>query len=100
MTGTVRRETASWVEPIGRIGLATQGALYAVVAVIALQVASGHSDDRADQRGAIEAVSSQSFGRLLLTALTIGLAFHCVWRLMLAARGAVGDDDATEWLKR
>jgi hypothetical protein len=100
MTSTLRRESARWVEPIGRIGLATQGVLYAVMALLALQVASGHSDDRADQRGAIEAVSSQSFGRLLLFALTIGLAFHCVWRLLLAYRGGPGDDDAKEWIKR
>jgi hypothetical protein len=100
MTSTLRRETASWVEPVGRIGLATQGVLYAVVAMLALQVASGHSDDRADQRGAIEAVSSQSFGRVLLLVLTLGLALHCAWRLLLAIRGAPGDDDAKDWVKR
>lgn len=100
MSSTLRRESARWVEPVGRIGLATQGVLYAVVGLLALQVASGHTDDRADQRGAIQAVSSQSFGRLLLLVLTIGLAFHCAWRLLLAYRGDPGDDDAKEWIKR
>ncbi|MEY2448790.1 MAG: hypothetical protein QOH79_2266 [Acidimicrobiaceae bacterium] len=100
MTSTMRRESARWVEPVGRIGLATQGVLYAVVALLALQVASGRVNDRADQRGAIEAVANQSFGRLLLFVLTIGLAFHCAWRLLLAYRGDPGEDDAKEWMKR
>ncbi|MEY2423538.1 MAG: hypothetical protein QOI95_3605 [Acidimicrobiaceae bacterium] len=100
MTSTLRRESARWVEPVGRIGLATQGLLYAVVGVLALQVAAGHTDDRADQRGAIDAVANQSFGHVLLLVLTIGLALHCAWRLLLAYRGDPGDDDAKEWIKR
>jgi hypothetical protein len=99
VTSTLRRESAEWVEPIGRVGLVTQGILYAVVALLALQVASGQQD-RADQKGAIEAVAGQSFGHLLLLVLTIGLALHCVWRLLLAYRGEPDDNDAKEWVKR
>ena len=90
----VRRETDPWIEPVGRIGLAVQGALYIVVGVLALQVASGRQD-QADQRGAIDAVANQPFGRLLLLFLTAGLALHCCWRLVLAARGGPGDDDVS-----
>ena len=100
MTTTLRRESARWVEPVGRIGLAVQGVLYGIVGILALQVASGHTDDRADQHGAIETVSSQPFGRALLLALTVGLALHCAWRLLLAYRGEPGDDDAKAWIKR
>lgn len=100
MTSTaVRRETAEWVEPIGRVGLATQGALYAIVGLLALQVASGHND-RADQHGAMYAVGSQPFGRALLVVLIIGLALHCVWRLLLFVRGSPGADDAGDYAKR
>jgi len=95
----VRRETDPWIEPVGRIGLAVQGVLYLVVGVLALQVASG-SKDQADQRGAIEAVANQPFGRLLLLVLTVGLALHCCWRFVLAARGGPGDDDAGAVAKR
>lgn len=95
----LRRETAEWVEPIGRIGLAAQGVLYAVVGLIALQVAAGH-DDRADQHGAMYAVVSQPFGRVLLVVLIVGLALHAVWRSLLFLRGAPGDDDAGDYAKR
>lgn len=96
----VRADTAGWVEPVGRVGLVTQGVLYAIVGLLALQVAAGHADDRADQHGAIESVAGQPFGRALLFVLTAGLAFHCGWRFLLAARGEPGDDDAKAWVKR
>ena len=80
--------------------MASQGVLYAVVGILALQVASGHEGDRADQHGALYAVSSQPFGRALLLVLTVGLAAHCVWRLLLFVRGDVGPDDAQDWVKR
>src|SRR3982750_4199261 len=98
MATTVRPKTARWVEPVGRVGLATQGVLYGVVGVLALQVASGHTTDRADQRGAIETVASQPFGRGLLLALTAGLAFHCAWRLLLASRGDPSEDEPKDWV--
>jgi hypothetical protein len=93
------RDSERWIEVVGRIGLATQGLLYVVVGLLAQQVASGRND-RADQRGAIEAVADQRFGRLLLLILTIGLALHCCWRLVLAVRGTPGDDDAEIVVKR
>jgi len=97
---SVRQKSEPWVAPVGRVGVASQGVLYAVVGILALQVASGHETDRADQHGALYAVSSQPFGRALLLVLTVGLAAHCVWRLLLFVRGDVGSDDAKDWAKR
>ena len=75
--------------------------MYVVVGVLALQVAAGHTDDRADQRGAIETVAAQPVGRLLVLVLAIGLLAHCGWRLYRAARGTPGgDDDAGSVLQR
>ena len=95
----IRRDSERWIEVVGRIGLATQGVLYGVVGLLALQVAAGRND-QADQRGAIEAVADQRFGRFLLLILTIGLALHCCWRLVLAARGGPGEDDTKAVAKR
>lgn len=96
----IRRETEGWVEPIGRVGLVTQGLLYAIVALLALHVASGSTGDRADQQGAMYAVANQPLGRVLLLALTIGLALHCAWRVLLFLRGAPGPDDAGDLAQR
>jgi hypothetical protein len=75
--------------------------LYVIVGLLALQVAAGHTDDRADQRGAIEKVSEQPVGRLLVLLLAMGLVVHSVWRFARAARGTPGEgDDATSALQR
>ena len=89
-----------WAARAGRIGLATQGFLYVVVGVLALQVASGHNEGRADQRGAIETVSAQPAGRLLVFVLAVGLVVHCGWRLYRAARGTPGEEDAMSSAQR
>src|SRR4029079_2853931 len=56
---------------------------------------------RADQRGAIEKVSEQPVGRLLVLLLAIGLVVHAVWRFARAARGTPGEgEDAASTLQR
>src|SRR3954462_15497442 len=58
-----------------RIGLASQGFLYIVVALLALTIVFG-DDAHADQHGAIDAVAAQPFGKLLLFILPAGVAGH------------------------
>src|SRR5262249_52927150 len=96
----VRDKTGSWVAPIGRIGLATQGVLYVLVGILARQVAAGHGDDQPSQTGAIETFADQPFGRVLISVVAVGLALHCLWRLTLAARGDVGPDGPADVIKR
>jgi multisubunit Na+/H+ antiporter MnhG subunit len=72
-----------------RVGLASQGFLYIVVALLALTIVFG-DDAQADQHGAIDAVAAQPFGKLLLLMLTAGVASHAVWRASKAIRS---DDD-------
>src|SRR3954463_2895801 len=72
-----------------RIGLASQGFLYVVVALLALTIVFG-DDAQADQHGAIDALAAQPFGKLLLLILAAGVASHAVWRASKAIRS---DDD-------
>jgi hypothetical protein len=89
-------------EHLGRLALATQGVLYVVVGLIAASLARGdHSPgEEASQRGAIESVARQPFGRVLLVLLLGGLAAHGAWRLLLAIRGEPGTDDGKSVVKR
>jgi Domain of Unknown Function (DUF1206) len=89
------------IELVGRIALATQGVLYGIMGVLAVEVARGHQGARASQHGAIEATARQPFGRWLLAVLAAGLAIHALWRLALMVRGEPGDgDDAGSVAKR
>ena len=52
-----------WFKRLARFGMVARGVLYLVVALLALRIATGDFDDRADKQGALQAVVRQPFGR-------------------------------------
>jgi len=84
---------STWLERLARAGLAARGLLYLVVAVLAVQVARGHRDARADKQGALQAVVRQPFGRVLVLLLAVGFAGYAIWRFVEAAVGPPDEDD-------
>ena len=85
---------STWLERLARAGLAARGLLYVVVAVLALQVARGHSDTRADKQGALQTVVHQPLGKVLVLLLAVGFAGYALWRFVAAAVGPADEDDA------
>jgi hypothetical protein len=79
-----RAGRSPWVERLGRIGLVAQGVLYAVVGILAIQVALGGRKENPDKGGALRTIADQPFGRVLLVLLAAGLAAYAVWRLAQA----------------
>ena len=84
---------STWLERLARAGLVARGVLYVVVAILALQVAGGHGEARADKQGALQTVVRQPLGRLLVLALAIGFAGYALWRFVEAAVGPRDEDD-------
>ena len=74
-------------EAAGRAGLAARGAMYCVVAALAIRLVTG-ADERADRDGALEALARQRAGSLLLGAIALGFAGYAAWRLLRALTGA------------
>lgn len=85
---------------LGRLAIATQGILYVVVGLLAVKVAAGDRGADASQKGAIQTVARQPYGKVLLVAVVLGVASHALWRLALAIRGEPGDEDGTSAVKR
>lgn len=86
---------SDWPARVGRVGLCARGVIYACVALVALRVAAGDHAQEIERRGALEAVSHQPLGEVLLVILALGFAAHVLWRVMKAAIGASeGRDDA------
>jgi len=89
------------VEGMGRAGLAARGALYAVVGLLALQLAAGRSTQRPDGEGALAVLALQPLGKVLLVAAAAGFAGYSLWRLSAALLDTEGDGTgATGWAKR
>jgi hypothetical protein len=68
------------LQRLGRLGLVARGLLYAVVGVLAFNVARG-SSRQADRQGALRAVGGTTVGRWLLVLVAVGFAGYALWRL-------------------
>lgn len=79
------------MDALARAGLAARGVLYVLVGVLALLVASGHKSGESDQRGAMQELSQQTGGFVLLLLVAIGLTGYALWRLSEAAFGVAGE---------
>lgn len=77
---------------IARAGLIAKGVLYAVLALLALQIALGNGAE-ADSQGALREVASRPFGTAMLVVLGLGFAGYAGWQLRCAVKG-------DEWLAR
>lgn len=96
-----RAAESPWIEGLARAGLVARGVLYAVVGVIALQVAFGKKDQDADKQGALAALARQPLGKVLLVAVAVGFAGYALWRFLSAFLDTEGDgSDAGGWAKR
>ncbi|MCU1373173.1 MAG: rane protein [Actinomycetia bacterium] len=88
MTDTQTAERGA--EVAGRFGLASRGLVYCLLALLALQVATGDRSEEADRQGALRMAARQPFGAALLVAITIGFAGYALWRF---AEAGFGRDD-------
>jgi hypothetical protein len=84
---TAGRTAHGHKDTLGRVGLVGRGVLYAVIGVLALQLAIGSPDEEASPQGAIEWIGEQPLGKFLLVALTLSLVALALWRALDAWRG-------------
>ena len=74
------------VEWLGRAGLVAQGVIYALISLLAIQVAvdGRDSSEPPDREGALQLVAHQPFGKWLLALLGVGFVAYALWRLAQA----------------
>ena len=82
-----------WFKRLARFGMVARGFLYLVVALLALRIATGDFDERADKQGAMQAVVRQPLGKVLVACLAVGFAGYMLWRLVEAVIGPRDEDD-------
>jgi len=81
-----------FMSALARAGFAARGVLYALIGIIAIEIAFGHSHQQADRSGAVRLVAATPFGEAILWLLVIGFAGMTLWRLSEAIWGAAGPD--------
>jgi hypothetical protein len=98
--GARRAARSEWTKRLGRLGFLAKGLVYAVVALIAIEVASGEKKKAESEEGAITHLAEESFGEALLVVLAIGLAGYALWRLRVAILGPPGESGAHAAMER
>jgi hypothetical protein len=73
-----------WIGGFARFGLIVRGIIYAVPGALALREALGTHGGAMTQSGAIEMIGHQTYGRLLLVAVAVGLAGYALWGVIRA----------------
>jgi Domain of Unknown Function (DUF1206) len=87
-------------EWLARAGLVSRGVIYAIIGVLAIKLALGDGGKTTNQKGALQTIVEQPFGKTLLILTAIGLAGYAIWRLVRAAigHGPEATDDTKERL--
>jgi uncharacterized membrane protein len=76
---------------LARWGLAARAAIYLLIGVLAIALATGSRRGETDQRGAMQELTRHTGGTALVWVIGIGLAGYALWRLSEAAFGVVGE---------
>ena len=74
-------------EALARAGFVARGVIYGTIGLLAIQVAIHSSNEKTNQRGALQTIEKQPFGHGLLVAVAIGLGGYALWRFVQAAYG-------------
>jgi hypothetical protein len=94
-SGSAKRAGKSdWVAVAGRVGHIAKGVSYALIAVLALQVAFGQGGGTTDREGVLRQVAGESFGTVALWLLAFGFAAYAFWQLVRAVLDR--DNDGTD----
>ncbi len=74
-------------EVLTRAGFVARGVVYAIIGLLAIQVAMHTGGTPTNQRGALQTIQKQPFGHWLLIAVAVGLGGYALWRFVQAIVG-------------
>jgi hypothetical protein len=83
-----------------RVGLVAYGVVHLLIAWLALQIAFGTSEGKANSSGAMRQLADQSYGPLLLWLIAVGFAALTLWQITEAIWGHVREEGKKRTFKR
>ncbi len=92
---------SEWMDWAIRIGLVAYGVVHLLIGWLAVQLAFGDKEGQTSNSGALNYLSQQPLGGVLIWLIAIGMLFLVVWRVLEAAFDHRGEsDDKKRWRKR
>ena len=88
-----RAANSKTMDRLARLGFVAKGVVYALIGLLALQVAFGSSNQRTDQKGALQEIASKPGGSVVLWLMVVGFAAYAVWRFSEALWGRRDETD-------
>jgi len=82
--------TNPWVQDLERFGFVIRGLIYAIIGVLALQLAVGAGGATATPTSAIALIGRQPLGKYLLIVVVAGLAGYSLWGFVRAILDPLG----------
>ena len=77
-------EAAPWIEMLARLGFAAKGAVYILVGALAAMAAFSGGGQTTGSSGALATLADDTWGRVLLGAIAVGLFGYVLWRAVSA----------------
>jgi uncharacterized protein DUF1206 len=87
-----RAANSETLERAARLGFVAKGLVYALIGVLAFQVAFGESH-RTDQKGALQSIAHKPGGSVVLWLMAAGFLAYAAWRFGEAAFGRRDETD-------
>lgn len=69
---------------LARVGYAAKGVVYLIIGFLAAKLAIGQGGSATDQKGALQTIYEQPFGKFLLAVVAIGLLGFAIWSFIQA----------------
>jgi Domain of Unknown Function (DUF1206) len=69
---------------LARLGYTVKGIVYLIIGALAAELAAGRGGAATDQRGALQTIYDQPFGKFLLVVVAIGLLGFALWSFIQA----------------
>jgi hypothetical protein len=76
--------SSHWMTVLARFGYAAKGVVYLIIGWLAVQLVIGAGGKTTDQRGALQTIYEQPFGKFLLALVVIGLLGFAIWCFLQA----------------
>jgi hypothetical protein len=84
-----------WVSTLARVGLVAKGLSFAIVGVLAIELAAGRGGKATSREGALKTLADSTFGKILLILLALGFACYAIWRFAQTFFEQRDPDDGT-----